>query len=143
MHKFLATVAVFAMLSSTAIANDWTPEERTAGLQKYDFSRFVPSSVKRTLETAYALNPDCTSSGPIEIRKIQEPEHGTVEFPTADVFPTYGHDTKFAKCNEKKTTAVLINYKSADGYVGPDTFGVLVMYANGMAREVHYKMIVR
>jgi hypothetical protein len=144
MRNFLTTIFVFALLSSAAAkADDWTHDESVAGLQKFEFSRFVPSGVKRMLEFAYLSNPDCSIPGTIEARKIQEPEHGTVEFANVEGFANYKPDTKFAKCNDKKVPGVAINYKSSDGYVGPDNFSVIVMYPNGMAREVRFKMIVR
>jgi hypothetical protein len=125
------------------MAQNWTKEELTAGLQKIEYSRFIPSGVKRQLDFAYAVNLDCVPTGSIEFRKVHEPEHGTVEFSTAEGFSSYKEDSKYAKCNDKKVLGGYVYYKSEDGYVGPDSFAIIAMYPTGLAREVRYKLVVR
>jgi hypothetical protein len=144
MRKFLTTAAVLGLLVSPAAARDWTKEETAAGLQKFEFSRYVPSGVERRLEFMYVLKPDCSSAGDIVVRKLREPEHGTIEIMPVDGVASYKADSKYFKCNDKSgVPGVALNYKSADDYVGADNFKVLVMYPAGLAREVLYKIIVR
>jgi len=147
MKKFLLTACAFGLLLSSAVAQDEAKEEawRTEGVQRVDFTRFVSSGKKFTLDFAYALNPDCSQleSGPIEIKTTTEPTHGTIEIVPGDRFPNYAKTNVRFKCNEKRTRGLLINYKSTGGYVGPDTFEILVLYPTGYAREVHYNVNVR
>ncbi|UEM11940.1 hypothetical protein J4G43_047125 [Bradyrhizobium barranii subsp. barranii] len=73
------------------------------------------------------------------VRTVEAPEHGAFETGTCGGFPTYKPDSKFAKCNDKQMSGTSLFYKSSDGYVGPDSFKVLIIYPNLLA----YKMIVR
>jgi hypothetical protein len=145
MNKFLLTVcAAFGLLLSSASAQEdetW----RTEGVQKLEFTRFVSSGKKITLDFAYAVNPDCSPSdgGPVEVKTTTEPTHGTVEIVPGDRFPNFAKTNVRFKCNEKRTRGVLINYKSTGGYVGSDKFEVLVLYPTGYAREVLYNVNVR
>jgi hypothetical protein len=149
MSKFLLTVcAVFGLLLSSASAQEDDAKNeawRTEGLQKLEFTRFVSSGKKITLDFAYALNPDCSPSegGPVEVKTTTEPAHGTVEVVPGDRFPVYAKTNIRFKCNDKKTRGLIINYKSTGGYIGSDTFEVLILYPSGLAREVHYNLNVR
>jgi len=69
--------------------------------------------------------------------------YGTLEFVSGERFPNYAKTNVRFKCNEKKTRGVLINYKSAGGYIGSDKFEILVLYPTGYAREVTYNLSVR
>lgn len=143
MRKFLTATAVLGLLVSPAAARDWTKEESAAGLQKYENTRFVPSGVERMLGFLYALKPDCSALGPVVVRKTTEPIHGTIEVVQSEGTSTYKPDSKYFKCNDNPVPGVVINYKSADDYVGPDNFRVLVLYPSGLAHEVIYKVLVR
>jgi hypothetical protein len=148
MSKFLLTVcAAFGLLLSSVSAQEDAKDEawRKEGVQRLEFTRFVSSGKKITLDFAYAVNPDCSplDSGPVEVKTTTEPAHGTVEIISGDRFPAYAKTNVRAKCNEKKTRGVLINYKSTGGYVGPDKFEVFVPYSNGYAREVLYNVNAR
>ena len=147
MSKFLLTIcAVFGLFVSSASAQDEAKEEawRFEGVQKFEFTQFVASGKKASLDFAYALNPDCSPvDGSVEVRTTAEPAHGAVEIVAGDRFPTYAKTNIRFKCNDKKTRGFIVNYKSTGGYVGPDKFEVLVLYSNGYAREVIYNMNVR
>jgi len=144
MRKFLTTATLVGLLVSPAVARDWTKEELSAGLQKHEMSRYVPSGVERMLGFVYALKADCSSQGDIIVKKVREPEHGSIEIIPGESASSYKADSKYAKCNDLKgVPGVLINYKSTDDYVGPDAFKVLVMYPTGLAQEQLFKVIVR
>jgi hypothetical protein len=59
------------------------------GLQKSELNRFVASGTNRRIGFVYALNPDCSASGDVNVRVTKQPEHGTVEVGAATLFPTY------------------------------------------------------
>jgi hypothetical protein len=139
----LASAALALLTTSPAATRDWTKEESLAGLQKYEFTRFVPSGVERMISFMYSLKQDCSSQGDIIVRKITEPNHGTVQIVPGEGQSTIKADSKMAKCNDKPVPGVLVNYQSAGEYVGPDSFKLLFLYPNGLAQEALYKIVVR
>jgi hypothetical protein len=144
MRKFLTTTAVLGLLVSPAVARDWTKEELSSGLQKHEMSRYVPSGVERMLGFVYALKLDCSSLGDIVVKKLRDSEHGSIEIVPGESASSYKADSKYVKCNDKAgVPGVRINYKSADDFVGPDNFKVLIMYPTGLAQETLYKIVVR
>jgi len=81
--------------------------------------------------------------GTVNIRVAKQPENGAVETIPTTAFPTYAKDNIRYKCNEHKVKGVQVNYKSAEKYVGDDTFDLLILYPAGFAWEVHYDVSVR
>lgn len=102
MSKFLFTVCAFGLLLPFASAQEFTPEERQGGLQRLEYTRHVPSGAKRTLEFLAAVNPDCSIPEGYEVKKIQEPSHGTVEIVPSQGFAQWAKDNIRAKCNDRK-----------------------------------------
>jgi|SRR6266511_1811776 Tfp pilus assembly protein PilV len=77
MSKFLLTVCAFGLFFSSALAEEKSLEqldrERSRiwgaeGLQSLQFARTVPSGTNQRIEFVFALNPDCTASGDINVR---------------------------------------------------------------------------
>ena len=142
MSKLLFTVCAFGLLLSSASAQDWTKEEMAAGVQKLEYTRHVPSGKTQTLWFAALLNSDCSSEDVVEVKKIQEPAHGSVEIMPTEGHTSYSKDSARYKCNDRKVHGVNINYKSADRYQGSDEFNVLIMYPNGLARQIGFNINV-
>jgi hypothetical protein len=111
-------------------------------LQKYQFTRIIPSGANQRIQFVTSLNPDSTSNGDINVRVTTQPEPGKVEITSTSHFPSYSKESNRYKCNEHKVKGVLVNYK-AEKYVGDDAFDLLIIYPGGLAREVHYDMNVR
>jgi hypothetical protein len=111
-------------------------------LENYKFTRIVPSGTNQRIEFVTAINPDCTSSGDINVRVSKQPEHGKVEVTSTSHFPHFSKESVRSKCNQQKVKGVLVNYK-AEKYVGDDAFDLLIIYPGGLAREVHYDISVR
>lgn len=74
MSKFLPAVCAFGLLSSSVLAQEKSLEQLdqegdriwgTEGLQKYQFTRIVPSGANQRIQFITALNPDCTVSGAV------------------------------------------------------------------------------
>jgi hypothetical protein len=135
MKNLLLTVLAFGLLSSSAFAQE--------GLEKKQFTRVVASGTNQRIGFFYALNPDCTASGNVNVRVTKQPEHGTVEIATATNFPGYPKESIRYKCNQHKVKGMQINYKSAEKYVGDDAFDLLILFPGGFAWEVHYDVSVR
>jgi hypothetical protein len=135
MKNLLLTVLVFGLLSSSAFARE--------GLDKKQFTRVVASGTNQRIGFFYALNPDCTASGNVNVRVTKQPEHGNTETPTATNFPNYPKENIRSKCNDHKVRGVQVYYKSAEKYVGDDVLDLLVLFPAGFAWEVHYDISVR
>ena len=151
MSKFLLTACAFGLLFSSALAQEKSPDELdrertrlwgTEGLQRLQFARTVPSGANQRIEFITALNPDCTSSGDVDVRVTKQPEHGKLETTPTSYFPNYSKQSNRYKCTQHKVKGLLVNYK-AEKYVGEDAFDILIIYPGGFAREVHYDINVR
>jgi hypothetical protein len=143
MRKFLLTAYAFGLLLSFAFAQEYSKEEIESGVQRLEYTRHVSSGAKRTLDFLAIANPDCSIPEGFEVRKTEDPQHGTVEILPTRGFARWAKDNPRSKCNDRKIQGFNLNYKSADGYHGPDGFDILMLYPNGYAREVHYNMDVR
>jgi hypothetical protein len=143
MIKCLPTVCVIGvLLSSTAIAQEWTKEETASGMRKLELTRRVPAGKQRAFEDLTFLNTDCSNIEAIEIVITKEPEHGTATIDTIERYPAYPKDSARAKCNDRKVKAYLFNYKSGLDYAGDDQFEVQVLNPNGTATEYVYHVKV-
>jgi len=90
----------------------------------------------------FLRSPDCSASD-INIRVTKRPEHGTVETAAATDFPNFGKENIRYRCNRHKVRGQQVNYKSAEKYIGSDTFELLVLFPGGFAREVRLDIDVR
>lgn len=142
MSKFFLTVIAFGLLSSVASAQEWSDDEKEAGIKRLELTRHVPSGKQRTLNFYIFTNPDCSIVEGMEIKKTQEPKHGTIEIVPGDGFPQYTKDNVRFKCTQRKLRGSLLNYKSSDGYKGPDAFEIFIFHPDGFANEVHYNVNV-
>jgi TonB family protein len=120
-----------------------TPSVRD-GVTYATHHKHVPSGKSRAIGSLMGAYPDCTPWGNAETEAavIKAPEHGTVEIVPGQTF-THFTDPLRAKCNGKKMPTMLVNYKSAKGYVGPDEFVVFATFVHGVASETRFKMNVR
>jgi hypothetical protein len=152
MSKFLLTVCAFGLLSSSAFAEEKSPEQHREesnqiwgieGMEKMQLTRVVASGTNQRIGFFYAVNPDCSASGDVNIRVTKQPEHGAVETATATNFPNFPKENIRARCNSHKVRGMQVNYKSAEKYVGDDTLDLLVLFPGGFGREVHLNINVR
>jgi hypothetical protein len=130
-----ALALAFGLFLSSAPAQD--------AMKKFDFTRYVPSGIKRNLGFYTYINPECSVIDGTEVKMTQGPEHGTVEIVPEENFGSWAKDTVHYKCNEKRIRGFSLYYKSSEGYHGPDRFNVLILYPNGSAYEEHFTVNVR
>jgi hypothetical protein len=152
MKNLLFTVLTFGLISSSAFAEEKTPErlqeekaniQSQQGLEKWTFARVIGSGKKVQIGFFTSLNPDCTSKGDTDIRITKQPEHGTIDIAPTISFPSYPKEHVRYKCNQHKVKGVQVNYKSAEKYVGDDALDLLALFPTGFAWEVHYDVSVR
>src|SRR5215831_19553158 len=102
MKGLLLAVCVLGLLSPSAFAQDRSPEQRREdgrGLRQERVTRDIPSGTSWRIGFFTALNPDCTSSGNVNIRVTKQPEHGSTETTTATNYPAYPKANLRARCN--------------------------------------------
>src|SRR5262245_30400673 len=148
MSKFLLTVCAFGLLLSFAFAEEKSPEQHREesnqiGLQKLNWTRVVASGTNQRIGFFYAVNPDCSASGDINIRVTKQPKHGTAEIAVASSFPNFERENIRYRCNQHEVRGQQLNYKSAEKYIGSDTLDLLVLLPGGFAQEVHINIDVR
>jgi hypothetical protein len=71
--KFLLTTCAL-LVSLPAFAQEWTKEERAAGLKTTEFTRHIPAGKQRTLDNFGYLNPDCTPIEDTDTAITKEPD---------------------------------------------------------------------
>lgn len=151
MSKFLLTVCAFGLLLSFAFAEEKSPEQHreesnqmlgVEGVQKMELTRVVASGTNQRIYFFYVVHPDCSASA-INIRVTKQPEHGTVETAAATDFPNFERENIRYRSNRHKVRGQQVNYKSAEKYIGSDTFELLVLFPGGFTREVHLNIDVR
>ena len=140
MRKSLLTVCALGLLSSSAFAQEKSPEQM---LEKQQLARVVTSGTNQRIGFFYAVNPDCSASGDVNVRVTKQPEHGTVETAAATDLPTFPKENIRARCNNHKVRGVQVNYKSAEKYVGADALDLLILFPGGFGQEVHLNINVR
>jgi hypothetical protein len=106
-------------------------------------TRFVPSSEGRTIGTVTALNPDCSSRGPIVARVVEKPAHGDVGFENGDVFPNYVQTSPLFACNSKRTPGLMISYRSKQDFIGQDNMKVFLIFPDGSVTRWDFTLIVK
>src|ERR1700746_3068865 len=77
------------------------------------------------------VNPDCSSTGQIKSRLLEQPKNGVVEIVTKNGFTAYVKDDPKYKCNEKQSDVQAYYYTSREGFKGKDRFVAEVFYPRG------------
>jgi hypothetical protein len=106
-------------------------------------TRFIPSGEARTIGSVTALNPDCSSRGPIVGRVVEKPTHGEVSFEIGDIFPTYVQTSPLFACNSKRAPGLMINYRSEQDFIGQDNMKIFLIFPDGSGAQWDYMLIVK
>jgi hypothetical protein len=142
--KFFGTVTVFACLALlvafSALAadpNEWSQEEREAGVKVQEFTRFIKPGHSLSWGVGF-FHPDCTLIEDSTPTISKQPNHGTATIEMQMRFPYFPKDSSNAKCNDKKIRMPVLTYKPEEGYTGTDTFQLTAIPSNGMMRQWNY-----
>src|SRR5262249_54948493 len=140
--KFLLTICAFGLLLPFAFAEEKSPEQQREesnriGLQKMNWTRVVASGTNQRIGFFYAVNPDCSASGDINILVTKQPKHGTIENASATSFPNFERGYIRYRCNQHEHQGNKVNYKSTEKYDSSDKHELLVLHPGGFAQEVH------
>jgi hypothetical protein len=93
--------------------------------------------------SAYDVNPDCSSTGQIKSRLLEQPKTGVVEMVTEKGFTRYAKDDQKYKCNEQQSDLAAYYYKSREDFKGKDRFVVEAFYPRGSYRKMIFNIDVR
>ena len=150
MSRFLLAVCACGLLLSPAFAKEKSPapprEESNQSVQrlpKVNWARIVASGTNQRIGFFYAVNPDCSANGDVNIRVTKQPDHGAVETAAATDFPSFERENIRYRCNQQKVRGQQVNYKSTEKYTGSDTLELLVLFPGGFGEEVHINIDVR
>jgi hypothetical protein len=139
--QFAIGILAFGLLSSAA-AQD-VPVKKADALSKFEYTKYVASGRKTLLGFSYALNPDCSSLGQVDLKVSIQPEHGTVEVVEGQYYPNYEPTNPRAHCNGEKITGMVLYYRSNAGYTGIDHFDASSLMPTGVLQEAHFNVNVR
>jgi hypothetical protein len=113
MSKFLLTVCAFGLFLSSAFAQEKSLEQLdrergriwgTEGVRKDQVTRIVPTGTSQRVSFFHWTNPDCSSAGNINVRVVNQPEHGKVEVVSTSDYPNYSKEQLRFKCNHYRVT---------------------------------------
>src|SRR5262249_22455799 len=110
---------------------------------KMNWARVVASGTNQRIGFFYAVNPDCSANGDINIRVTKQPEHGTVETAAATDFPNVERENIRYRCNQQNVRGQQVNYNSAEKYSCSDALELLVVFPGGFGQEVYLNIDVR
>jgi hypothetical protein len=83
--------------------------------------RGAASGVAQKFNAYYAVTPECTSAGPMTVKVVKAPEHGSLKIEDGEGYPNYDKDNVRFACNKVKVPVTQLVYTSNPNYVGQDT----------------------
>ena len=143
MKIIVAAAVAMGLVSSTALAQQWTEEELHSGIKKSEFVRFAFAGVKMRIGNLYAVDLDCSVIPGWAFEISKQPEHGTAEITSSAFFPSFTKDSPRYRCNENKIDGLVLWYTPRANYKGPDILSLLKIGPTGLAFEETYNFNVR
>lgn len=106
---------------------------------------YIVAASGRSLEVAKytAINPDCTSLGPIGVNLVVAPQGGEVRVGEGRRYMAFVPANPRSACNRRKIPATFVLYRSQPGFTGQDSFVVEVVFPNGTAQRARITVNVR
>ena len=105
-------------------------------------SRTVHADATSSLGTFFAVNPDCTSRGPPQVRLTALPAHGTVAVAPRDAHPAFPPGSPYAACNGATVSATGVAYTPALGYAGLDAVEIDKVTPDGRHESIRITLTV-
>lgn len=110
---------------------------------KQSLDRTVLAGRTTKIDSAHALNPDCSVMGVPEIRITAPPAHGTAIVRKAPSYTTFAQSDQRFACNTRATMGVELLYRPQAGYVGDDRLSVEAFFPGGIAGTRSYSITVK
>jgi hypothetical protein len=106
-------------------------------------SKTAATGMPLILNSATALNPDCSLIDVPSARVTQPPVHGEVRLIHRDAFPNYPASDRHAACNSVKVPSVVAEYTSAAEFTGSDYTVVEFIFPDGKEAEIKFAITVK
>jgi hypothetical protein len=95
------------------------------------------------LDFATSLNPDCTPTGPIEVRMITPPTNGQVQISRVQDYPPFPRGNQRYHCNARAVPGVRTMYTPRSGFIGQDTVVTETFFPSGNTHRSSFNITVR
>ena len=105
--------------------------------------KFVAAGGHVILWETAALNPDCSSNGPVTFRILKTPQHGRISIISTGVFPQYPPANVRSICNARRVPGQRMTYFAQAGYSGTDAVDIETIFPAGTAELAHIGIVVR
>ena len=106
-------------------------------------NRIALSGERVRIGIAWDVNADCSSTGQIKSRLLEQPKNGVVELVTEQGYTRYAKDDQKYKCNEKQSDIQAYYYQSREDFKGKDKLVIEAFYPRGSYRKMIFNIDVR
>ena len=106
-------------------------------------NRIALSGERVEIGIAWDVNADCSSTGQIKSRLLEQPKNGVVELVTEQGYTRYAKDDQKYKCNEKQSDIQVYYYQSREDFKGKDKLVIEAFYPRGSYRKMIFNIDVR
>jgi hypothetical protein len=117
--------------------------QANSGMRSFAFNKITTPTNPIKLDFMTSLNPDCTATGPIEVRVITPPSNGTLQVNKTESYPLYAAGNQRYHCNGRKVPGVLTVYTPRRDFFGQDTVVTETFPPSGVARRQTFNVTVR
>jgi len=123
------------------------PQKPSAGAPSTEAATVVNREVFAGSESRIGamnfVNADCSSGEMPEVRIVTPPANGAIRLQAMTIPIDRPSTDSLARCNGKPVEAMLVLYKSREGFAGNDTVVVDVDFRHGKVRRVVYNITIR
>jgi hypothetical protein len=120
-----------------------SPNSEVLWHQTLELTRDAAAEQKLRLDFLYKILPGCSSAGPLTVRVLEQPQHGTLSIEKGKASTDFPKDDGRAACNTRQSDGTLVFYQSGADYRGADSLTLYVVSPLGDAVTRHYAIDVK
>jgi hypothetical protein len=120
-----------------------SPNSQALWHQRLELTRAAAAEQKFRLDFLYKILPGCSSAGPLTVRVLAPPQHGTLAIEKGQSSTDFPKDDGRAACNARQSDGTLVFYQSSPDYRGADSITLYVVSPLGDAVTRHYAIDVK
>ena len=113
------------------------------GSQALELTRAATAEQKSRLDFLSDLQPDCSSAEKLEVRVLEQPQHGTLAIENGQAFTEFPQDDRRAACNARQSDGRLVFYQPDADYRGADSITLSVTSPVTGDLKRHYAIDVK
>ncbi len=107
------------------------------------FQRAAYAGTRQRLDFLTTLRPDCSYMGPSNYHFLMRPQHGLVEFKSAQEPPAFLQSSIFYKCNDHRVGGVMMYFTPDRSFSGNDRFVIEWISPAGLLYSRKYEVAVK